>query len=149
VIQPKRLSVGETSEGLVTVEIQLRKFRVTVIEANGFSRFKLSSMVTELLKELGDIPDDYEGKVRRNMITEVWAPLKVCSDGEVPDYEQFLRMPQSDINFWIETAKELGHEFAWLDGLNQIYETQIVRQERESNEVKKKERIPKKSIKSS
>jgi hypothetical protein len=147
--KPQRLSVGETDTGLVTVEIQLRKFKVTVVEADGFSRFKLSSLVTETLKELGEIPKEYEGMVRRNMITEVWAPLKVCSEGEVPTYEQFLAMPQADIAFWVETAKELGHEFSWLDGLNQLYETQITRREREQADNKKKGKKPKESIKDS
>lgn len=146
--QPKRLSVGQTDEGLVTVEIGLRRFRVTVVEADGFTRFKLSSLVTELLKELGE-STEYEDMVRRNMITEVWAPLKVCSSGEVPTYEQFLGLPKGDLAFWVETAKELGHEFAWLDGLNKIYDTQIVRQEQELAETKKKEKIPSESIKGS
>jgi len=139
--QPKRLSVGQTDDGLITVKIQLRKYTVTVVEADGFTRFKLSSLVTELLKELGD-STEYENLVRKNMITEVWAPLKVCSSGDVPTYEQFLGMPKGDISFWVETAKELGHEFAWLDGLNKIYDTQIVRQEAELAENKKKETIP-------
>lgn len=140
--QPKRLSVGETDDGLVTIEIQLRKFKPTVVEADGFFRFKLNSFVTELLKGLGDIPEEYEGKVRRNMITEVWAPLSVCSVGEVPDRDQFLSMPKSDIAFWVETAKELGHEFDWLDGLNRIYQSGVEKAEAEKDDLKKKEPSP-------
>jgi len=148
--QPKRISVGSTDEGLVTVEIQLRKFKVTVIEADGFFRFKLSSLVTELLKEFGEVSEGkYEDAVRRNMLTEVWAPLKACSTGEVPTWEQFLRMPKGDIAFWVETAKEIGHEFAWLDGLNQIYDAQVTQTERELSENKKKEQTLKGSTKNS
>jgi len=146
--QPHRLAIGETDTGLVAVEIQLRKFRLTVTEADGFSRFKLSSLVTELLKGF-DESEEYEEIVRRNMITEVWAPLKICSDGEVPTPEQFLVMPKSDIAFWVETARELGHEFVWLDGLNKIYDVQISQQERELAATKKKGTRPKKSIKAS
>jgi len=147
---PKRLAVGETDDGLVTIEIQLRRFKVTVIEADGFFRFKLSSLVTELLKEFGEVGEDkYEDAVRRNMLTEVWAPLKACSTGEVPTYDQFLGMPRGDIAFWVETAKELGHEFAWLDGLNQIYDAQVTQTERELAENKKKEKTPKESTKNS
>jgi hypothetical protein len=142
--QPQRLSVGETDTGLVTVEIQLRKFKMAVVEADGFSRFKLNSLITETLKELGDPPEDYEGKVRVNMITQVWCPLKACSTGEVPTYEQFLAMPKGDIAFWVETAKGLGHEFAWLDSLNRIYDQEV-----ELAETKKKGKRPKESIKDS
>jgi len=140
--QPRRLSVGETAEGLVTVEIQLRKYRLTVVEADGFSRFKLSSYVTELMKELGEFPKGYEAQVRWNMTTEVWAPLTVCSSGEVPNREQFLALPRADLAFWIETAKELGHEFSWLDGLNKLYESQMDQEEREQAETKKKAPTP-------
>ena len=146
--QPKRLAVGQTDDGLVTVEIQLRKFRLTVKEADGFTQFKLSSLVTEVLKEL-DSSTEYEDIVRANMITEVWAPLKVCSSGEVPTYNQFLGLPKGDLAFWVETAKELGHEFSWLDGLNKLYETQITRQNQELAETKKKEQIPSGSTKDS
>ena len=141
VLKGRVVKVGETDSGLITVNIQLRKFNLTVIEADGFFRFKLSSFVTNLLKDLGD-SKEYEDVVRRNMITEVWAPLRTCSAGEVPDRDQFLAMPKSDIAFWVETAKELGHEFTWLDGLNRIYQSGVEKAEAEKDDLKKKEPSP-------
>lgn len=135
--QPERLNIGKTEDGLVEVEIQLRNYKLWVGEASVFTRFALNSFVTELVKELGE-SEEYEEQVRRNMFTEVWAPLKICSRGQVPTREQFLALPPVDLKFWVDTAKELGHSFPWLDGLEKIYESAITPQE----EVKKKSRVP-------
>lgn len=137
--QPKRLGVGQTPDGLIEIEIQLRKFHLWVSERNVFTRFSLSSLVNELIKELG-ASTEYTDQVRRNMLTEVWAPLSVCSRGEVPTREQFLNLPTVDMSFWVSTAKELGHSFEWLDGLNKIYEKAI--DETDEEQVKKKSRQP-------
>jgi len=138
--QPKRLGVGQTLDGLIEIEIELRKFHLWVSETNVFTRFNLSSLVTELLKELGEV-DGYESQVRRNMLTEVWAPLSVCSRGDVPTKEQFLSLPTVDMAFWVETAKELGHTFEWLDGLNRIYTSTAEQAEAEKEDIKKKSRV--------
>ncbi len=138
--QPKRLGVGQTPDGLIEIEIQLRKFHLWVSETNVFTRFNLSSRVTELMKELGEA-DGYESQVRRNMLTEVWAPLSVCSRGEVPTKEQFLNLPTADMALWVETAKELGHTFEWLDGLNRIYTSAVEQAQAEKEDVKKKTRV--------
>jgi hypothetical protein len=138
--QPKRLGVGQTPDGLIEIEIQLRKYHLWVSETNVFTRFHLSSLVTELMKEMGEV-DGYELQVRRNMLTEVWAPLSVCSRGEVPTKEQFLSLPTVDLAFWVETAKELGHTFEWLDGLNRIYSSAAEQATAEKEDVKKKSRV--------
>lgn len=138
--QPKRLGVGQTPDGLIEIEIQLRKFRLWVSEANVFTRFQLNSLATELLKEMADV-DGYESQVRRNMLTEVWAPLFVCSRGEVPTREQFLALPPADMTFWVETAKELRHSFEWLDGLNRVYTSAAEQAAAEKDDVKKKSRV--------
>ena len=138
--QPKRLGVGQTPDGLVEIEIQLRKFHLWVSETNVFTRFNLSSLVTETMKEIGETKE-YVDQVRRNMLTEVWAPLSVCSRGEVPTKEQFLSLPTVDLAFWVETAKELGHSFEWLDGLNKIYASAAEQAEAEKEDVKKKNRV--------
>lgn len=138
--QPKRLSVGQTPEGLIEIEIQLRKFHLWVSETNVFTRFYFSSLVTELMKEIGEA-DGYESQVRRNMLTEVWAPLSVCSRGDVPTKEQFLVLPTVDMAFWVETAKELGHSFEWLDGLNKIYSSAAEQTAAEKDNLKKKSRV--------
>jgi hypothetical protein len=139
--QPKRMGVGQTPDGLIEIEIQLRKFHVWVSETNVFTRFNLSSLVTELLKEFGETTE-YADQVRRNMLTEVWAPLSVCSRGEVPTKEQFLSLPTVDMSFWVKTAKELGHSFEWLDGLNRIYTSAAEQTQAEKEDVKKKEPSP-------
>ena len=138
--QPKRLGVGQTPDGLVEIEIQLRKFHLWVSETNVFTRFNLSSLVTETMKEIGETKE-YVDQVRRNMLTEVWAPLSVCSRGEVPTKEQFLSLPTVDLAFWVETAKELRHTFEWLDGLNKIYASAVEQAEAEKEDVKKKSRV--------
>jgi hypothetical protein len=139
--QPKRLGVGQTPDGLIEIEIQLRKFRLWVSETNVFTRFNLSSLVTELLKEMDGVASGYESQVRRNMLTEVWAPLSVCSRGDVPTREQFLSLPTVDMALWVDTAKELGHSFEWLDGLNQIYTSAAEQTQAEKDDVKKKSRV--------
>jgi len=138
--QPKRLGIGQTPDGLIEIEIQLRKYHLWVSETNVFTRFNLSSLVTELMKELGEV-DGYESQVRRNMLTEVWAPLSVCSRGEVPTQKQFLTLPTVDMAFWVETAKELGHSFEWLDGLNRIYTGAVEQAQVEKEDLKKKNRV--------
>ena len=138
--QPKRLGVGQTPDGLIEIEVQLRKFHLWVSETNVFTRFNLSSLVTELLKEIGE-SKEYADQVRRNMLTEVWAPLSVCSRGEVPTKEQFLSLPTVDLAFWVKTAKELGHTFEWLDGLNRIYTSAVEQTQAEKEDVKKKSRV--------
>jgi hypothetical protein len=137
---PQRLGVGQTPDGLIEIEIQLRKFHLWVSETNVFTRFNLSSRVTELMKEMGEV-DGYESQVRRNMLTEVWAPLSVSSRGEVPTKEQFLSLPTVDLAFWVETAKELGHTFEWLDGLNKVYSNAVEQTQAEKEDLKKKSRI--------
>jgi len=139
--QPHRLSVGNTDDGLIEIEIQLRKYKLWVTEANGFTRFKMNSMVSELLKELPEAKT-YESQVQRNLLTEVWIPLTVCSCGEVPTKEQFFGLPAGDIAFWVDTAKELGHEFLWYDGLNDIYRSTAEQVEADKDDIKKKSRIP-------
>jgi len=139
--EPKRLSVGETEAGLVKINIQLRKYKLSVIEADGFTNFKISSLVNELLKDLGE-PKEYTEKVRANMLTEVWATLFCCSDGEVPDRDQFFNLPERDLAFWIETAKELGYEFYWLDGLNSFVTSEAERLAQEAEEEKKSATTP-------
>jgi hypothetical protein len=137
--QPKRLGVGQTQDGLIEIEIQLRKFHLWVSETNVFTRFNLSSRVTETMIEMGEV-DGYESQVKRNMLTEVWAPLSVCSRGEVPTKEQFLTLPTVDLAFWVDAAKELGHTFEWLDGLNKIYSSAVEQAQAEKEDVKKKSR---------
>jgi len=139
--QPYRVSVGETADGLVEIEIQLRKYRLSVVEANGFTRFKMNSLVSELLKEFPEA-NTYESQVQRNLLTEVWVPLSVCSHGEVPTKEQFFGLPAGDIAFWVNTAKELGHEFLWYDGLNEIYRSTVEQVEADKEDLKKKNRQP-------
>jgi hypothetical protein len=142
--QPKKLGVGQTEDGLVEIEIQLRKYRLFVSETNSFTRFRLRFLAAELIKELGE-PENYEQQVQRNLFTEVWLPLSVASRGELPTREQFIKMPVVDQNFWIQTAKELGHEFEWLDALNKIYENRaagVSEEQTEEEELKKKSRLP-------
>jgi hypothetical protein len=135
--EPKRGQVGQTDSGLVEIEVFLRKYHLWVFEGNGLHRFRVSSLVTETLKKLDDPQGIYDEIIRQNMITEVWAPLFVSSRGEVPDMEQFLALPAVDLAFWVDTARELGHEFEWLDGLERA-----VSMSRESaqEDVKKKSR---------
>jgi len=139
--QPKRLSVGSTDDGLIEIEIQLRKYKLFVVETNGFTRFKRGSFVNELMKELGD-PKGYDNIVKWNMLTQVWAPLFVSSHGDVPDKEQFLSLPAVDLEFWVDTAKELGHEFLWLDELNKGIQSDLEQAEADKEDVKKKSRQP-------
>jgi len=115
--EPERVKVGQTDSGLIEIEIKLRKFHLWVSEADGFTRFEVSSLVSSIMDESGE-PTDYGARVRMNMLTEVWAPLFACSRGDVPTKEQFLSLPESDLSFWVKIAKELGHEFRWLDDLN-------------------------------
>lgn len=134
--KPEIVGVGSTDDGLVTVTIKLRKFELTVTEANVVSRSELNYFVTELMKDFDD-SDGYKDIIRRNMLTEVWAPLSVCSSGNVPDRDQFFHLPEDDLAFWVNTAKKLGHSFAWLDGLNRLYEDAGEPDE----DVKKKSRV--------
>jgi len=137
--QPNRLGTGQTPEGLIEIHIQLRQFDLWVAEANVFTRFSLVSLVTDLMKGLGEVTE-YQDQVRRSMLTEVWAPLSVCSRGNVPTKEQFLVLPTVDMAFWVSTAKELGHSFEWLDGLNRIYTSATEQAEDAKETVKKKSR---------
>lgn len=128
--KPQRLSVSETDDGLVQVTIQLRKRKIVVTETNYFSSFRQGDLITQLDKEFNVIADN--GKepkpkpdqqiVQENLLLNVWAPLASCSTGDVPTKDEFLRMPELDIQFWVETAKELGVKFPWLDALEQAVE---------------------------
>lgn len=135
--QPERLKVRQNDDGLMEIQIKLRKYKFWVKEANVLTRFTLSSFVSELLQELSE-SDDYNDQVRRNMLTEVWAPLYACSEGEVPTKEQFLMLSPTDMNFWVRTAKELGHSFEWLDGVETIYNGVS----EDTSASKKKARLP-------
>ena len=145
--QPKRLGVGQTADGLIEIEIQLRKYRLFVTEATTFIRFKLSAFVTDTLGERA--AGDSEQLYRYMLLAEVWAPLYVCSraaDGsEVPGQDQFLNLPTGDMSFWVQTARELGHSFDWLDSLDRIYDKRragVPADELEKEQVKKKSRQP-------
>ena len=128
--KPQRLSVSETSDGLVQVTIQLRKRKIVVSETNYFSSFRQGNLLNELDKEFNVIadngkepkPKDDQQIVQENLLLNVWAPLASCSSGDVPTKEEFLRMPEVDIQFWVETAKELGIKFPWLEVLEQAVE---------------------------
>lgn len=139
--QPERLSVGQTESGLVKIEIKLRKHFLCVVEADGFTRYKMSSLVTETLKELPEAKTQEE-QIRNNMITEVWVPLRACTSGDVPSLNEFFFLPKVDLVFWVATAKELGHTFEWLDGLEKIYASTLENMETEKTAEKKSETIP-------
>lgn len=122
--QPKRLSVSETEDGLIQIEIQLRRRRIFVSEMNFFSSFKLGNLLKELYAEFnpvdGTLPKDDTQVVKENLLLNVWAPLAICSTGDVPTKEEFLQLPEADIQFWVETARELGVKFPWLDDLEAV-----------------------------
>jgi len=189
--QPKRLNVGQTDDGLIEIEIQLRKYHLWVTEANSFTRFKLSALLRDelrmdehaefsanisimtdaqifglpewekvpdpkptkrdgivqaVLKVFSDAhPESSEELYQKLLLREVWAPLFVCSRGEVPNRTQFIGIPRIDMTFWITTARELGHSFEWLDGLDKIYTTildGLGQKEADKEDVKKKSRKP-------
>lgn len=138
--QPKRLGVGQTADGLIEIEIQLRKFHLWVSEANAFTRFRLNALITEVANEFGEFEKlNEQERWKYNLLIHIWAPLFVCTRGdEVPAKDQFLSIPSVDQALWIETARELGHVFAWLDGLNRVYEVGLQNLESEEETVKKK-----------
>jgi hypothetical protein len=122
--KPQRLSVSETEYGLVQVTIQLRKRVITVTESNYFSSFRQGNLFTVLDKEFNDNDGEDSSKtteqiVQENLLFNVWVPLVSCSAGDVPTKDEFLWMSEIDIQFWVETARELGIKFPWLDALEQ------------------------------
>lgn len=152
--QPKRLGVKSSPEGLMQVEIQLRKFKLTVSEADGESRFRLGLLTGELLNEFEvplnsnngqEPPVKTDGqRVTENMLLNVWAPLASCSTGEVPTKEQFMKLPEVDLNFWIETARNLGAQFQWLDRMEALFSGEIEPTEKEAQK-KGKRSLPRSS----
>lgn len=71
-------------------------------------------------------------------LDSLYAPLAGCSFGNVPSVDEFLAMPDADINLWITEARTVNHEFSdWLDAAQKILTPEA---------EKKKEKKPSKSV---
>ena len=142
-VEPERLSVDASPDGLIEITIQLRKRKLVVHEATYLDGIQRGVLVGEVMKTLEDAKSGSPEAVKNNLITNLWAPLKACSTGRVPSKEEFLKMPEDDIAFWIETARELNPTwFVWLDAVENMT-TEALKET-----TKKKEEKPTESSKS-
>jgi len=128
--KPKRLSKGLSEEGLIEIKIKLRKRTITVSEASGFQSGLRGQLLADLLDEY-DGKEKTEAAVAMNLLMNFWAPLYACSSGNVPDRDQFLKMAETDISYWVETAKELNPDwFSWMNELIEPTPEQELEQEK-------------------
>jgi len=123
VTKPERLSVDANTDGLIEVKIQLRNRVVVVREASYADGLVRGQLIGKLLdeQEANTTEEGTAEMTRQNMIINLWAPLYSCSSGDVPERDEFMRMSEKDIGFWIETARELNPDwFGWLKAIENL-----------------------------
>ena len=77
-------------------------------------------------------------------LERLYVPLAACSFGDVPTAEEFLALPDADIDIWINEARQVNPEyFEWLDAAEKIVE------KLNEEQLKKKEEKPRKSARGS
>lgn len=124
IAKPKRLSKGLSEEGLIEIKIKLRTRTMTVCEASAYQSGIRSSLLAELLDKYDE--NDGDKAIAYNLLMNFWAPLFACSTGDVPDRDQFLKMAETDMEFWIEAAREVNPTwFAWMDELLKTSDEEI------------------------
>lgn len=146
--KPERLGVSQTPEGLMQIEIQLRKFRLTVQENDFGSRRRLGSLWSDLIDKFNPEPKDEkepepiaeEEQYRYFLLQNVWAPLAACSVGEVPTADQFIKLPEIDIDFWMDTGRSLGIRFDEFDRLQKLLSGETLPTEKEAKKNGRKSR---------
>jgi len=131
--RPKRLSTQRNIDGLIEIKIKLRNRTMTVREANYLDGFKRGKLIGEARtsNEKSDSVLEPEESLAINLLMNIWAPLAACSSGDVPTKEEFLRLSEGDINFWVETAQELNPDwFSWLTKIDEVVEDESKKKEK-------------------
>lgn len=131
VTHPKRLSVDQTEEGLIEIHVQIKHRKIVICEADFHANHKRGLLLADLYDEFDGLDKDQnkgqdkgqdkgqsESAFAENILVNVWAPLYACSRGDVPERDQFLKMSEVDIDFWVDIARELNPSwFLWLDAV--------------------------------
>ena len=129
--KPKRLSVDANSDGLIAITIQLRKRKLVVREASYVDGIQRGMLVGDVLERQVEADDGTPEAVKNNVEMNLWVPLSSCTTGKtksdsVPTMDEFMVMPEADVAFWIETARELNADwFAWLSKVEAITQDAI------------------------
>ena len=73
-------------------------------------------------------------------LEKLYVPLAACSFGDVPTADEFLALPDADIDIWINDARQINPQyFEWLDAAQKSVE------KLNEETLKKKEKKPRKS----
>lgn len=111
-------NTGYTPSGLLYVEIVLRSRVITITEPK-FGVDEIRSMHARAVLEL-----KLDNLVQKNMLLLTYSALASVSTGDVPSPLEMLEMADSDVKFWVDTARKIAPQlFSWMDEIEGESET--------------------------
>lgn len=103
-------NTGYTPSGLLYVVIALRTRHITITEPK-FGVDEIRSMYARAVLEL-----KLDNSTQKNMLLLTYSALASVSTGDVPSPLEMLEMADSDVKFWVETARKIAPQlFGWMD----------------------------------
>jgi hypothetical protein len=107
--------------------------KLLIMESCGLLSFRRGN----LKAEVGLRPADSSSFA----LEKLYVPLAACSFGDVPTADEFLALPDADIDIWINEARQINPQyFEWLDAAQKVIA------ELNEDRLKKKEKKPQKSV---